>query len=210
MGIKERKAREKRARQELILKAAQQVFLSKGFEQTTIEDIAEVAELSKGALYLYFKSKEDLYVAVFSHGLDGLYQQMNALRQDFGKIETDTLLKNLLEIYYNFFFLSPEFIYTTSQVYRGRIQEKVDPVIWETTMKKGKACLEVFADIIERGVRDGIFREVDCWKTASALWAVFTGVMMVVDEEVEPRFINISQKELLDYTFELFMQTLRK
>ncbi len=209
MGIQERKAREKRARQELILHAAQEIFLSKGFEQTTIEDIADKAELSKGALYLYFKSKEDLYVAVFLHGLDKLYQQMNTLRQDFGKIETEILLKKMLDTYYNFFYQSPEFIYTTSQVYHGKIQEKVAPSVWEAVIGKGKACLDVFSDIIEQGIRDGIFRDVDCLKTASAFWAALTGIMMVVDEEVEPQFINISQKELLDYTFELFIHSLR-
>lgn len=209
MGIKERKARERRARQKLILHAAQKVFLSKGFEQTTIEDIAEQAELSKGALYLYFKSKEDLYVAVFLHGLEYLYQQINVLRDDFGTISADILLKNLLDIYYNFFHQSPEFIYTTSQVYHGRIQEKVDPPIWEATINLAKACLEVSADVIDQGIRDGIFRKVDCWKTASAFWAALTGVMMVIEDE-NPQFIKIPQKELLDYTFELFIQTLRK
>ena len=208
MGIQERKAREKRARQKLILHAAQEVFLSKGFEQTTIEDIADKAELSKGALYLYFKSKEDLYVAVFLHGLEHLYQQIDALRDDFGTIDTDILLKNLLNTYYNFFRQSPEFIYTTSQVYHGRIREKVDPSIWEATIKMAKACLEVLADIINQGIHDGIFRDVDCWKTASAFWAALTGVMMVIEDE-DPQFVKIPQKELLDYTFELFMQTLR-
>lgn len=209
MGIQERKAREKRARQELILNAAQEVFLSKGFEQTTIEDIADKAELSKGTLYLYFKSKEDLYVAVFLDGLEHLYQQINSLRDEFGTTDTDILLKNLLDIYYDFFHQSPEFIYTTSRVYHGRIQEKVDPSIWEATINMAKACLKVFADIIEQGGRDGIFREVDHWKTASAFWAALTGVMMVIEDE-NPQFIKIPQKELLDYTFELFMHTLCK
>jgi TetR/AcrR family transcriptional regulator len=209
MGIRERKAREKRARQELILNAAQEVFLSKGFEQTTIEDIADKAELSKGALYLYFKSKEDLYVAVFLNGLEHLYQQISALRDEFGMTDTDTLLKNLLDMYYDFFHQSPEFIYTMSQVYHGKIREKIAPSIWESTIKMAKACLEVFADIIDQGGRDGIFRKVDCWKTASALWAALTGVMMIIEDD-DPQFVKIPQKELLDYTFELFMQTLRK
>jgi AcrR family transcriptional regulator len=209
MGIQERKAREKRARQELILNAAQKVFLAKGFEQTTIEDIAEQAELSKGTLYLYFKSKEDLYVAVFLNGLEHTYQQISALRDDFRTTDPDVLLKKLLDMYYNFFHQSPEFIYTMSQVYHGKIRGKVAPAIWESTIKTAKACLEVFADIIEQGGRDGIFRKVDCWKTASAFWAALTGIMMVIEDD-DPQFVKIPQKELLDYTFELFMQTLRK
>lgn len=64
MGIAERKEREKQQRKEEIIQAAEKVFFSKGFEQSTMEDIAEEAELSKGTLYLYFKSKDDLHMAV--------------------------------------------------------------------------------------------------------------------------------------------------
>lgn len=64
MGIAERKEREKQQRREEITKAAEEVFFSKGFDQSTMDDIAEKAELSKGTLYLYFKSKEDLHLAV--------------------------------------------------------------------------------------------------------------------------------------------------
>lgn len=64
MGIAERKEREKQQRREEIVLAAQKVFFSKGFELATMDDIAAEAELSKGTLYLYFKSKEDLHMAV--------------------------------------------------------------------------------------------------------------------------------------------------
>lgn len=64
MGIAERKEREKQQRREEIIQAAEKVFFSKGFEKSTMDDIAERAELSKGTLYLYFKSKEDLHMAV--------------------------------------------------------------------------------------------------------------------------------------------------
>jgi len=64
MGIAERKEREKQLRREEIVLAAEKVFFSKGFDLSTMDDIAEQAELSKGTLYLYFKSKEDLHMAV--------------------------------------------------------------------------------------------------------------------------------------------------
>jgi len=64
MGIAERKEREKQQRREEIIQAAEKVFFTKGFEKSTMDDIAEHAELSKGTLYLYFKSKEDLHMAV--------------------------------------------------------------------------------------------------------------------------------------------------
>ncbi len=64
MGIAERKEREKQQRKDEIILAAEKVFFSKGYDQSTMDDIAEEAELSKGTLYLYFKSKDDLHMAV--------------------------------------------------------------------------------------------------------------------------------------------------
>lgn len=60
MGTHERKEREREHRREDILDAAQHVFFEKGLPTATMDEIAEIAELSKGTLYLYYKSKEDL------------------------------------------------------------------------------------------------------------------------------------------------------
>jgi len=54
----------KAARKEQILMAALQLFGAKGYQNTSISDIAKKAELSKGLLYNYFESKEDLLNAV--------------------------------------------------------------------------------------------------------------------------------------------------
>ena len=64
MGIKERKIREKCRRREEIISAAEKMFFSKGIDQTTMDDIAEAAELAKGTLYLYFSNKEDISYAI--------------------------------------------------------------------------------------------------------------------------------------------------
>ena len=57
MGVVERKEREKELRSESIIDAAERIFFNKGFEHATMNDVAEEAELSKGALYLYFHAK---------------------------------------------------------------------------------------------------------------------------------------------------------
>lgn len=64
MGIAERKEREKQQRREEIVQAAEKVFFSTGLEHATMDEIAAEAELSKGTLYLYFRSKEDLHFEV--------------------------------------------------------------------------------------------------------------------------------------------------
>jgi AcrR family transcriptional regulator len=58
-----------------IMSAARDVFARKGFNETTMDDIAEAAGLAKGTLYLYFKSKRDLYMAALKEGIAELNAQ---------------------------------------------------------------------------------------------------------------------------------------
>lgn len=75
MGTEERKEREKKQRRKQIIDAAEQVIFSKGLEQSTMKEIAEKAELSKGTLYLYFKNKKELYLAITRRGSDILNER---------------------------------------------------------------------------------------------------------------------------------------
>jgi len=57
-----RRLREKEQRYNSILRAAKFLFAEKGYHQTSIEEIADAAEVSTGAVYIYFKNKEDLLI----------------------------------------------------------------------------------------------------------------------------------------------------
>ncbi len=60
MGTEERKKRERKIRRRQIQDAAKQLFASKGFNATTMEDIARKIEFSPGTIYQYFPSKGEL------------------------------------------------------------------------------------------------------------------------------------------------------
>lgn len=57
---------EKRGRETAILEAATRVLSSRGFDALTMDEVAREAGLAKGTLFLYYKHKEDLVLAVFS------------------------------------------------------------------------------------------------------------------------------------------------
>jgi AcrR family transcriptional regulator len=63
-NAQERKAQERQARRRRIQEAARTVFTEKGYAGASIELIARAAQLSVGAIYLYFRSKEDLYTSL--------------------------------------------------------------------------------------------------------------------------------------------------
>ena len=83
MGIQERKEREKKRRRDQILTAAIELIEHQGFEKTTMDEIAERAELSKGTLYLYFNDKATLHQAIKKRGLEHLYEKfLQIIKQD--------------------------------------------------------------------------------------------------------------------------------
>lgn len=65
-----RREREKLSRRNEILQAARKVFSSKDYASATLDDVANVAELSKGTIYLYFQNKVDLFLSTFEMGME--------------------------------------------------------------------------------------------------------------------------------------------
>ena len=82
MGIQERKKREKERRRQQILSAAKLLFANRGFHHTTMEDIAKEAELSPGTLYLYFKSKDELFAELSLNIVRYLIMRLENLRTE--------------------------------------------------------------------------------------------------------------------------------
>ena len=63
-----RKEKEILLRKELIIDAAEELFIESGFEKTTMDNIAEKAEYTKPTLYKYFKNREDILFAFYMRG----------------------------------------------------------------------------------------------------------------------------------------------
>ena len=64
-AVPKRWARRKEARPAELVAAALQLFSDRGFAATRLDDVATVAGVSKGTVYLYFESKEQLFEAIF-------------------------------------------------------------------------------------------------------------------------------------------------
>lgn len=73
MTIADRKAREKEQRRTDIINAAEKLFFSEGYDNVSMEDIAKDVELNRATLYLYFKNKETLYLAIVRRAVQQLY-----------------------------------------------------------------------------------------------------------------------------------------
>src|SRR5712671_3268754 len=71
-----------------ILEAARKIFAKKGFELATVDDVAEAAGVAKGTLYLYFRSKREIYLAALRHDVLALNRETASRVQAAPAIET--------------------------------------------------------------------------------------------------------------------------
>jgi AcrR family transcriptional regulator len=72
-------------KREQLLTAGRAVFSERGFHAATVDQIAESAGVGKGTVYLYFRSKQELYVAIMEHDLEELHAETV---QEMAKSET--------------------------------------------------------------------------------------------------------------------------
>jgi len=75
---------EKKERLEQIVKAARKTFLKKGFARATIRDIARAARLSIGTIYIYFKSKDELWGELYARATKLTNEQLKASSESKG------------------------------------------------------------------------------------------------------------------------------
>jgi AcrR family transcriptional regulator len=138
---------EKRAK---ILNAAAELFATQPFHKVLLSDVAEAAGVGKGTLYIYFKSKEDLYVSVlysgFSAVLDHLREQLNDEIQD--PVEK---LKVVIRETVAFAFHNP-YLFEVMRTMPGR--EAIDRAQWDAKRMEYKLLVE---SVIREGIAQKIF-----------------------------------------------------
>lgn len=94
-----RRARRKEARPGELLDAALDLFVEKGFAATRVEEVAARAGVSKGTLFLYFPSKEELFKAVVRETIAGRFTEWNNEIESF-EGDTASLVRDLMHTWW--------------------------------------------------------------------------------------------------------------
>jgi len=204
MGIAERKEREKERRRQDIVAAAEQVFYSRGFDDATMDDVAVQAELSKGTLYLYFKSKVELHWEIIKKGMAILSGRI------LKSISTDaTALDNLREMGEVFYrFSSDEPMYFNSMMFfEGKDLEQLHIGQEELDSSFQISPIKILYEVIESGINDGSVRnDLSVPAIANTLWAQTLGVLQVIRNKREVfELFHLSAQELMQCHHELVL-----
>ena len=102
MGVKERQGREREAVSRAILDAARDLFVSHGYQNVSIRKIAERIEYSPAAIYSYFASKDDIFLALAAEGFHRLDEKVQAA------MKTDDPLENVRACWWAFYEFSQD------------------------------------------------------------------------------------------------------
>lgn len=170
-----RRARDKLARQEEILEAARSVFAEKGFDGATVDEIAERADFSKGSIYGYFESKEDLFLSLIEHEIDKLLRVVEKSLEDLEDPirTTENLIRGtLIYLDRNRAYLR---IFTPE---RAGLTKKRHPDLVKRILPKFRRPVGLIAQCFRQGIKKGLIRKVDPVLAADMLFAMIHASLM--------------------------------
>ena len=119
-----RRERRKEARPGELLDAALDLFVEKGFAATKAEEVAARAGVSKGTLFLYFPSKEELFKAVVRDNISGRFAEWN---QEFDSFDGSTadMVRYCMKVWWQR--IGATMLYTAYSMSRGRNSPRSTP-----------------------------------------------------------------------------------
>jgi AcrR family transcriptional regulator len=163
-------------RKNQILEAAIQVFSRRGFHQARMDEVAEEAGLSKGALYLYYKSKDAIIAALLKFFFA---QELKKLRAYVGTENEGSISEQLLsmtgQLAADMQWLSA-LLPIAFEFYAVAARQKE---VRQFLREHFGDYRQVLAALIQRGIDRGEFRVVDAETVAIALSALYEGLVLL-------------------------------
>lgn len=192
MGVRERREREKEMRRKAIRKAARKLFLTQGFEATTMPAIAAAAELAPGTLYLYFPSKQALYVELLIEGYDLLLERLQAgVLQD---APPRAQAEALIDTFMGFAREHPDYfdiIFFVLQGARHMVHDlHAQRLLMDRLLSREHACRAIASEILHRGRPE--LSAAERQRKIEAVWAMLAGVVMYFVRDDEKVFQQVA------------------
>lgn len=153
---------EQAARRREIFNAAVDSFLKKGFQETTMREIAELAGMGKTTLYDYFKNKDEILTFIFEEGIHDVFERAQQIaQQDMPLIER---IQQIAQMHLEFLVAHKNlYLILTQEIQRLKMQS-------QQRIQLGRyAYQDLMRSLIEEGIREGVFRPVDALLAARLL-----------------------------------------
>lgn len=206
MTISDRKKREKERRREDIIDAAAKLF-KEGYENVTMEDIARETELARSTLYLYFKNKDDIYIAVAIRGSKILNKMFKEYYQKGNSgIEK---IRCLILAFTKFYKKYPGYYHVNWQSQLPKFNNKQFPELEEIKNIRTDSFKMVGKSVYE-GIKDGTVRpDDDAVKSTLVVTSLMQSILDLPPAiEMHMKNNNLEHDELVDYAIDVILRSL--
>jgi AcrR family transcriptional regulator len=171
-----RKRKEQAQRRKAILDSAREIFFDRGFMAATMDSIADGCDLAKGTIYLYFESKEELYVSIMAEGARLLKEDLDRIGDL--SLPADKLLEEILNIYYAYYVRNPKYFTMMFLSSQPDVSDRAPAELIRECVDIAGDCMRILSDVIGKGMAAGLFRKGDSWALANILWSTVNGIIM--------------------------------
>ena len=198
--------------------AARQEFFERGFHRPTVDDVAARAAVSKGTIYLYFVSKEEILAHLLLEGLDLLLAQMEAevpaLSSEpeaaaVGHSMVEATVRALSNAYLAFCQSHPSYFRLIMAFDRGRFEESISRKLHNQVLDQSLRGLDLLAQTIQQGQAGGVFHVDDPWQAAGSVWAALNGVLVLMAHPLRQRMLRSDLETMFQATLELVIRGLK-
>lgn len=201
MSITDRKHKEKLEMRKRILNGARKIFLEKGYENTSMRNIASEIDYSAGTLYFHFKDKSEIFHELHKEGfqllliqlkiLDSVadpFERLKAVGRVFIKFAQDN------KDYYNLMFLVEETPKTPKDGGFQIAQEAINHLL----------------DLIKKCQKEGRFKSMDAEYFSFMFLSSIHGICALFCKERTLNFVNKTNDELMMNGYDCFISLLEK
>ena len=159
-------------RKEQIMDAALKVIISKGYDNSRIDDIVDISSMSKGAIYWYYKSKKEVYLNLVNYWVIKYSTVINHINE-----EDDSPADQLKDVF-EYFILQYE---QDPSAFKALVEfwslAGRDKDFHKKLDKVYSKFLEFLERIINRGVKSGEFKNLDVRITALSIMVNIEGII---------------------------------
>ena len=152
-----KRSRRKEARPGELLEAALDLFVEKGFAATRVDDVAARAGVSKGTLFLYFPSKEELFKAVVRENIVGRFAEWNTELETFVGT-TSEVLAYCYQVWWERIAATKASGITKLMFSEAQNFPEIAQFYQQEVILPGRALIR---RILQRGMERGEFRQMD-------------------------------------------------
>lgn len=204
MAIADRRKREREQRRNQLVDAAEKLFFAKDYDNVTMDEIANEAEVNKALLYYYFKNKESLFFAVVLRAA----KIMNKMFKEGAKSQENGMnkLRDMGWAYFNFYRDFPDYYDIYLSFEYQRFQNSDNEYISEI-MQLNYESIEMMCEAIEEGIKDGSIRkDVNPLEIAMFIAATSNAIVKSINHTLKA--LKISKEQYFEDSLDLYRRML--